>query len=582
MLHAKSSRSLPGVRATLVALILCSLSLPSPSSAQSQPGADIATSVREQFRQEERIEAIRQRQEHAVDVRATPGPDAERGRIPDDEAPCFVIERFVIEGEGIESFGWLYRAASGPAADDGPEGRCLGTQGINLILRRLQNALIERGYITSRIGAQPQELSDGTLQLSLQPGQIHRLLDRHGETLDGTGLRASLPVRPGAVLNLRDVEQTLENYKRVPSAETNIRILPAELDAYSEILIEHEQRSRFRGTLALDDSGMKSTGKYQGSLSLARDNPTGLNDLAYLTVTSDLSGARGKRGTEGLIAHYSVPLGYWIASAAFDHSRHRQRIAGLTQTYTYGGRHTNLEVRLGRLLHRDRYSKSSLHAGVFRRASNNYIDDTEVLVQRRRVSGWLVSAEHRRYMGRATVDATLGYRQGTRWFGAISAPEERFGEGTSRFGLFTGTLSLGVPFELGQRGWHYHGHLRAQRERTRLAPPQRFAIGGRYSVRGFDGETVLSAERGFVLRNELSTRIGKRNDLRGYAGLDYGRVGGPTADLLVGRQLAGAVLGIRGAYRQLRYDLFVGTPLLKPSRFNSPRLSAGFELVLSF
>lgn len=92
---------------------------------------------------------------------------------------------------------------------------------------------------------------------------------------------------------------------------------------------------------------------------------------------------------------------------------------------------------------------------------------------------------------------------------------------------------------------------------------------------------MLSAERGFVLRNEVSTQFGKWG-MQGYAGVDYGQVAGPSADLLIGKHLAGAVVGVRGGYRQLRYEVFAGTPLVKPSGFKSPSVTGGVELSYSF
>ncbi|MBP7303070.1 MAG: hypothetical protein KA972_07810, partial [Brachymonas sp.] len=46
---------------------------------------------------------------------------------------------------------------------DAPEGRCLGAQGVNIVLARAQNHLIARGYITSRVLAPEQDLKQGEL-----------------------------------------------------------------------------------------------------------------------------------------------------------------------------------------------------------------------------------------------------------------------------------------------------------------------------------------------------------------------------------------------------------------------------------
>lgn len=71
------------------------------------------------------------------------------------------------------------------------------------------------------------------------------------------------------------------------------------------------------------------------------------------------------------------------------------------------------------------------------------------------------------------------------------------------------------------------------------------AIAGRYTVRGFDGEALLSGERGLLWRNEIAWNVfSLGHEL--YLALDYGRVEGPGTRNLVGRQLAGSALGVRG------------------------------------
>ena len=112
-------------------------------------------------------------------------------------------------------------------------------------------------------------------------------------------------------------------------------------------------------------------------------------------------------------------------------------------------------------------------------------------------------------------------------------------------------------------------------------PLDRFSIGGRYTVRGFDGESVLMAERGWLIRNDLGMILGdSRQEL--YLGLDHGQVGGPSADLLVGKRLTGAVLGLRGGYRDLSWDVFTGWPLQKPQNFKTANNVIGFNLVWTY
>ena len=551
------------------------------------------TDAQEQRRAQDRDRALRERQERDVDVRLSGKPEEAPALLPTSEVPCFVIREIDIRVPGGESkstaaqFRGYLDAASGADKTDSPMGRCLGAEGVSLVIKRVQNAVIARGYITTRVLAEPQDLQGGVLSLTVIPGRIHAI--RFAEASDRRGNAwSALPATSGDLLNLRDIEQALENFKRVPTAEADIQIEPAGGPAaqpgQSDLVISYRQPFPFRLSVSADDSGSKSTGRYQGGATLSYDNWWTLNDLFYVSLNRDLgggTGADGQRGTFGNTVHYSVPLGYWLVGATGSNSTYRQSVAGATQTYVYKGTSSNLELKVSRLVYRDEARKTMLALRAFQRTSNNFIDDTEVEVQRRRVGGFEASVNHREFIGAGTLDANLAYKRGTGAFGSLPAPEEAFDEGTSRLRITTADLSFNTPFKAFDQRLRYTGVLRAQFNHTRLTPQDRFAIGGRYTVRGFDGGSSLSAERGWLFRNELSAALGGSGQ-EVYAGLDYGRVGGPSSELLIGKSLAGAVLGLRGGLKALQYDIFLGKPVSKPAGFKTASVTAGFSLNYSF
>lgn len=59
----------------------------------------------------------------------------------------------------------------------------------------------------------------------------------------------------------------------------------------------------------LDDTGTESTGRYQGGVMLALDNPPALSDLFYISASRDL-GFGGEKNRKNITSHYSVPFGY--------------------------------------------------------------------------------------------------------------------------------------------------------------------------------------------------------------------------------------------------------------------------------
>ena len=147
------------------------------------------------------------------------------GRLPQHEQPCFPIAQIRLDGEEAERFHWALR--EGDPADDRATGRCLGSAGINVVMARIQNAIIARGFVTTRILARPQDLKTGTLVLTVVPGRIRDIRYAPGTSLKATAWNA-VPARRGELLNLRDIEQALENFKRVPTVEADIQIVPAE------------------------------------------------------------------------------------------------------------------------------------------------------------------------------------------------------------------------------------------------------------------------------------------------------------------------------------------------------------------
>ncbi len=556
--------------------------------AISQP-APLPGAEQQERRTQERERLLREQQEKTPDVRILDDAPIEAARLLADESPCFTINALTLRGADnatpIPQFAWALEAAAGPDHNDGPTGRCLGAQSIGVVINRLQNAVIARGYVTTRILAEPQDLNSGVLALTVIPGRIHAIRFAPGSDARANAWTA-VPAQSGDILDLRDIEQALENFKRVPTAEADIQIEPtagpAAQPGQSDLVISYRQPLAFRFSASFDDSGSKATGKYQGGATLSYDNWLTLNDLFYLSLNHHLvSGSQGEQGTQGNTAHYSVPLGYWLLGATASNSSYRQSVAGASQTYVYSGTSSNSEVKLSRLVYRDAARKTTLAIRAFQRTSNNYIDDTEVQVQRRKVGGFEASVNHREFMAGATLDVNLAYKRGTGAFGSLPAPEDAFGEGTSRMKITTTDATLNAPFKALGQHFRYTGVLRAQFNHTRLTPQDRFAIGGRYSVRGFDGESSLSAERGWLFRNELSGTLGASGQ-EGYVGLDYGRVGGPSSELLVGKSLAGAVLGMRGAVKNFQYDIFLGTPERKPAGFQTASVTAGFSLNFSF
>jgi len=512
--------------------------------------------------------------------------------LPQKEKPCFPIMSIILTGDSAELFQFELNQTLEQSGFE--PGMCLGVKGINLLMTLTQNAIIARGYTTTRVFAAAQDLKSGHLELTVVPGRIHSIRYDQSDKENTHAYRIArldneFPAQAGDILNLRDLEQGLENLKRVPTAEVDIQIVPAEAPNESDVVIRWSQRAiPFRITLNADDSGSRATGRYQGMIALSADSPLGLSDLFYASYNHHLGRApsqidenrhRIKSGTHGSALHYSVPFGNWLWAINHSTYTYHQAIAGISQNYDYNGKSTMIDAGFTRLLYRDAHRKITLGPKLWRRDSSNYIDDTEIPLQRRRTFGWALNFDHKEYIGNATMNLGLGYKRGTGGGGSLRAPEEATHEGTSRPKIVTTDVELNWPFAVGKQIFAYDSSVSAQWSPHPLILLDRFSLGGRYTVRGFDGETMLAAERGGYWRNTLSWQHTQNHQF--YLGADVGRVSGPSASMLAGQTLAGAVAGVKGGFSpigRLYYDVFIGAPLFKPKRFETDSYTAGFTL----
>ena len=142
-----------------------------PLAAQAPAGDAPAT--REMQRQQERERLQREQIEQEPDVHLKPPPaTVQDAGLPEGESPCMRIDHIRLAGDDAGDFAWVLEAASRRAdgVADPVAGRCLGTQGVDLVMRRMQNALVARGLVTTRVLAPPQDLSTGELRMGLVPG----------------------------------------------------------------------------------------------------------------------------------------------------------------------------------------------------------------------------------------------------------------------------------------------------------------------------------------------------------------------------------------------------------------------------
>ncbi|WP_126220737.1 ShlB/FhaC/HecB family hemolysin secretion/activation protein [Burkholderia vietnamiensis] len=578
----------------LTALPITALVSLAVHAQQAPTPADQAAAAKANAEQDRQAQQQWEAQQRAVTVRApsvrSEVPKVEAYPALPTETPCFRIDRFTLDVPASLPDAAKAQGASALPMDrfafarewlNHYEGQCVGKQGIDVLIKGLSQAILARGYVTTRVLIPEQDLSTGTLKLSLIPGMI-RHVHFADEKLRGTW-KTAFPTRDGEVLNLRDLEQGLEQMKRVSSQDVSMQIVPGALPGESDVVLDVKRSKPWTVVASIDNSGTRATGKLQGNLSVGIDNPLGLNDMLNVGVNQDLEFGDKRLGSHGWNGFYTIPWGYWTATLSASTNTYYQQIAGVNQTFIASGNSKTVDFKLARVLAR---SQNDVFGGYFRlsrRFGQSFIEDTEISQQRRNNTIIELGVTDRHYFDGAQFDGSTAYRQG---IGGFGAQDDMLAAGpTYRFKMAVLDANLSVPFVISKQPFRYVGTFHGQYTGNTLYYLDDMTIGSRYTVRGFDGETMLASSRGFYWRNELQMPIGQTGQAI-YAGLDYGRVWGPQPIALVGTQLAGAVIGVKGSigtrFGAYAYDLFAGTPIYKPSGFPTARVTFGFQLTSQF
>lgn len=583
------SRFAAPFRARVLALELALLLTLAPHTAVAQvpvSGTPVnpAQVVDEGLRRaQERAAEQRQAQQTGADA-LRPAAPSHTLTVPENETPCFVIDTIELQGNGRERLGWLLAEAE-PLLH-----RCLGARGIGVVAETLNQRLLSFGLATSRVLVPPQNLATGTLQLQLHVGRVERvqMVRADGSTDDKWGTwRNAFPLSAGDMLDLRALEQGVEQMKRLPSQRVTTRIEPGEQPDTSAVLVVRDSAEgldRLRGGVSLDNSGGAALGRTQLAINLALDNPLGLNDIATVGVNTNAESPSADHHSQSLSLGYSVPWGWTLWSLNATQSRFAQRVALTTTTVRSSGSSRGVELQGEWLALRTASWKLGLSASLGTRRADGFLDDSENLTQRRRTTQFTTGLDFKRVLDNGgRVEFDLARRRGMPWLDAEDDNLALAGGPTVRPRLVTASVRINAPVELAGRRFELSSAVRGQRSDQLLLSVDQLAIGGRGSVRGFDGDNVLIAETGWVWRNEASVPIALSDglSLEPYLGLDAGRVWGRSDANLVGRFLAGTAVGLRVNQGRWHLDVALATPLSRPDGFKTSHLTSYLSLAYS-
>ncbi|MEE4309677.1 ShlB/FhaC/HecB family hemolysin secretion/activation protein [Pseudomonas alliivorans] len=475
--------------ASRLAVLALLAAAPLPALAATTPGEQDL--IRD--RQDRLLEEQRRRLE---DLKDLPGKQAEPAApVAPADTRCFTINR--IELKGADSLS----AAERDKLIQPYVGQCLGVPQLNELLKVITDHYIEKGLVTTRAYLPQQDLSKGDLQVLVIEGKLEKLRGAADSGLSARELAMTFPGQEGTMVNLRQIEQMVDQLNRLPSNQAQMELTPGEAVGGSDVVVKNTPQKPWRANLSRTNEGQRSTGEQQWNAGLEWDNPLGLADQFSLRGGHDAISDRQKASRNASLS-YSMPWGWWTFSYLYSTSEYRSVAQASNIDFKQDGDSQNHQFRAERVVHRDALSKTSLNAGLAYLRTNNYVEDSKLALSSNRITEAQFGINHGRRIGSAFLNIDLGMQHGIGALDAQGSHDPGPGEADARYRKYTGTLSYLQPFQLWGEKLTFTSLATGQRSEDVLFSPQRQSLGGSSSVRGYKDQ-FLSGDSGGYWRNEV-------------------------------------------------------------------------------
>jgi hemolysin activation/secretion protein len=426
--------------------------------------------------------------------------------------------------------------------------QCLGANEIESLLGDLTAEYVSRGFVTTRAYLPEQDLKSGKMRVLVMEGRIERM-QVVGDGADRINLDLAVPARAGDLLNIRDLEQAVDQINSARGNKVVMDLVPGSQPGKTVVMFKNTASNPFFAEATADNQGAVNTGKVGYGTTLKLGGGMGFNETLMLTARRT-NPHEAEKSADSLGFNVSVPVGYTTYGFGVSQSNFSigLPITNRASLLYLTGESTSYNLNVDRVLSRD---QGSLYKGVLlvnSVNSKNYADGTLIQVSSRHsnslslgVNGTLNVAEGSLFVQPMMVMGLNGQSNLP-----VGMNQQSVGA-QAEFTKYTLDANFNRDFKEWGQDMAWTSAFRGQYSSTELFTTQQMIIGGLPSVRGFVS-SFLTGDTGFYWRNDLSLKKGYDFDgmavqARYYAGYDYGRISSHDPLALTGR-LSGYVFGL--------------------------------------
>lgn len=535
----------------------------------------------------EREELIRQKELDEFNKISKSGKKKEQNLLEKesdlDGGLCRVIDDFLILGNKKFSSKKLERKILKKYKKK--LNNCFNKVDLNNLRKEIENFYLKKGFILARVYFDFQNLEEKSLKIIIEEGKIDNF-----EIKDNSKINEKFNFRRNLqkfsafgftkekVFNLRDVEQGLEQINRLSSQDAKMQIEPAKEQGYSNVIIENNVKKLTNLSLGFDNAGNQRTGKNRYKIALNQDNLFGFNDNIFINYTKSGDFESGQGFSKSVYAMASIPFGYWNFGASYSNSNYLLVSKGQARSVRSSGNSEHLTYFVERVLLRGQKYKISLKTELEKNDTDSYLEDTYIPINSRENSAGNIYLTNIFYLKNASIYLQPRYSKGLEILGVkIDDKNLRKNQPRAQFnsyGLY-GQVNVNFNIKKLELPLNYKITFDSTYSEDSLYGNNQFAIGGRYTLRGFQ-QSVISGDSGYYVKNDLKTSLSnllpkKLNNLltsRTSFGVfyDYGYVRNKVIDEVSDEgYMSGTGFGFNYYGKNLTCDLSYAKGLKSPS-----------------
>lgn len=460
-----------------------------------------------------------------------------------------------------------------------------GGENVLNCLKELENLYLDKGYVTTRVklDMENSDMPNGKIVFVILHGKIENITinGRNYFLRDKAKIWSSLPLTVGDIINIKDLDQGMDNLNSISSNKAVINVTAGEAIGTSRIDIANEKSKRISGGIGYNNLGQKYTGEDRGRIFLTFEDILGMNDSFTGIYQRKLWRKKNGRNNESFFYYYRIPVGYWEFFASRDESEYNTRLSGFGSDFDFSGDSLNYNFGLKRVIARNEHGKYTLGAILTTKNTRNYIEDIKLESSSRKLTVLNLNFNVQRKLLGGFFYGNLDYYRGLSIWGADKKLDDSYAPEVL-FSKYTIDLNYYKSFRIKNYDkFLYRLTIFGQYSGDILYPSEKLTIGDDTTVRGFKDNSVMG-DKGFYVRNEISYNFGY---LEPFVGFDVGRVKNKyKINNYKGKssEISGITVGVRGIYKNLEMTCAYSKALSVPSNIEKDDHVIYFSTTLRF